>query len=386
MAQEWRGSCVIRMGGSSFDNFLALTLKCTKEEATCSGTITMSWPGGEVSGGSTMPAQEIVDGADGTILLDGQLAATIIIDTRTSQGSPNEYTCAFSFRGIGSAIVDGAPKHESGQENDKSPGQIAKKLMEGYRPSLLDKSGMSDKLQRFIIDEGETVERAMRRATREFGLVFWEQPDGNLVLEKYGASSGGGQHFILGRNFYEWTTHRDMAPRMGETAAKGNGIPSDEKGWGKDMETMYSMAKDAGVPFVKYAGVLIDSDQTKQSIRSRGEFEAHRRAAQGLNVTLHLSTWSDDAGQLWKLGAKHHVTIPVDGIDQSLTVTTLIFELTPTTRSTQMTLVADPGDSGDAKQQGAVLSAPITTMGTVLEPPPAPTPTPEPPPIFTPPV
>ena len=83
---EAMGTCVVEVDGTRYDNFLSLSLKRSKEETTCSGTITMSWPGAEVSGGKGMPAKKIVDGAKGKIYLDGQLAATIIFDTRTSQG------------------------------------------------------------------------------------------------------------------------------------------------------------------------------------------------------------------------------------------------------------------------------------------------------------
>ena len=353
MANEAFGSCEIIVGGMRYGNFLRLSFKRDKEEATSSGTITLGWPGAEMFTATSGPMMEVVDGVRGTLILDGQLACTFRVDSRTSHGTPDTYQLEISFRGLASAIVDSHADHPSGQENKRTPGQISKKLMEGYEPQLEDKSGESRKLERFIVQEGESVERAMRRACREFGLIFNENEQGNVVLQKKGMEEGGGgQPLILGRNFYEWSVKRDMSPRYQKVKAKGNAVPTDKK-YGKEAEELAGEAIDNYVKFKKEYHLLIDSDHEKESLKQRAVSEAQRRKAAGIDVQLTMSTWSDDGGQLWKVGKTHQVVIPVDGVADQLQIKTVQFDLDRGTRKAIVTLVGKDSFGGEGAGGGA---------------------------------
>jgi prophage tail gpP-like protein len=343
MANEAMGTAVIMVGGQRFDRFLSLNLKRSRQEAAGSGTIVLSWPGAEQMSNRTMQAPTLVDGADGQLILDGQLACTFRIDTRLSKGTPKSYELTLQFRGIASDAIDSSPDHPTGQENKKTPPEIMKKLLEGCKTQLIDKSGSSKKIERFIIAEGETIERACRRAAREQSLSFFEDTQGNWILQKAGDNDGGGQALKLGRNFTHWATKRDMGPRFPELGMTGNSIPTDER-YGKQAESIFSEEfRKVGPEQARKLRALIDGDHDKDSMKNRGAYEAFRRTQQGLNVTLRMSTWSDDGGKLWDINKQHHVTIPIDQIDDDLTVDQVEFEMTPTTRTATLTLVSDGG-------------------------------------------
>jgi prophage tail gpP-like protein len=354
MANEAAGSCEIVVDGQRYGNFLKLVFKRDKQDATSSGTITLSWPGAEMFNAAA-PVQEVVDGARGTLILDGQLACTFRIDNRTSHGTENSYRLDIAFRGLASSIVDSHADHPSGQENKKTPGQISKKLMEGYEPQLEDKSGESRKLERFILQEGEPVERAMRRACREFGLIFSENEQGNVVMQKKGTTEGSGHPLVLGRNFYEWSVKRDMSQRFQTIKAKGNSVPTDKK-YGKEAEELGGKAEDKYVKFKREFHLLIDSDHDKQTLKKRAVAEANRRKAISIDVQLTMSTWSDDGGQLWKVGKTHFVSIPVDGVNDELQIKTVQFELDKDERKAIVTLVGkdafDDSESGGGGDSG----------------------------------
>jgi prophage tail gpP-like protein len=368
MANEAAGSCFISIAGGNFGNFLKLSFKRAKEDATSSGTVTLSWPGAEMMAATSAPVAEIMDGVRGTLMMDGQLACTFRVDSRTSHGDSNSYRLEFSFRGLASSIVDSHADHPSGQENKKSPGKISKKLMEGYEPKLEDKSGENRQLERFILQEGESVERAMRRACREFNLTFSENEQGNVVLSKKGSDEGSGQALVLGQNFYQWSTKRDMSPRYSKVKAKGNSVPTDKK-YGKEAEEMAGEATDDYVKYKREFHMLIDSDHDKQTLKKRAVGEAKRRKGDGLEVTLTMSTWSDDGGQLWKVGRMHHVTIPVDGVADNLQIATASFEMDKDTRFATLTLKPKDtfgdeegggGDEGGAAGSGSFMSSPVS--------------------------
>ena len=359
MSSESMGSCIVEVGGQQFRNFTKLHAERDKENMTCSGTIELSWPGAEMIGASSMPVQEMVDGAKGTLLLDGQLAATFRIDKRTSKGSPTSYALTLNYRGLTAALVDSQADHPSGQENRKKAPDIIKKLIEGYEPQLKDKSGGDSKQQtRFIIQEGETVERAIRRCGREFGLLATEDEEGNLVLQKRGADEGTGQPLTVGRNFTEWTTSRDISPRHSEVKVRGSLIPTDEIYGKAAEEDPHGEAKDSYVQYKRRLTIFADSDQDKETLKKRAVQEMNRRKAQGLTVSLTMSTWSDDGGQLWKVGKIHHISIPVDNVDDDLQIKSVAFDLDTDTRESSLEFVdkeAFGSEEGGGKDSGSAL-------------------------------
>jgi len=366
MANEMAGSCVVEVGGQQFQNFTKLHAERSKDNLTCSGTITLSWPGAEMIGAQSAPVQELVDGAKGTLYLGGQKAATFRIDSRSSKGSATSYDLTLNYRGLTAALVDSQADHPSGQENKKKAPDIVKKLMEGYEPQLQDKSGGDSKEQeRFVIQEGESVERAIRRCGREFGLLATENEDGDLVLHKKGADEGSGQPLVLGQNFTDWTTKRDISPRHSKVKVKGASVPTDDK-YGKQAEELVGEAEDSYVQFKRELHLFVDSDQDKETLKKRAKQEMNRRKAQGLTVSLTMSTWSDDGGQLWKVGRKHQVVIPVDNVNDELQISSVEFDLDKDTREASLEFVDkesySDSDSSSGTDSGKAASSKSNTI------------------------
>jgi len=351
MANEARGSAVIIISGQRYDRVSSLTLKRSMEEGTCSGTIVLSWPGTEQFNAPGMVAGAFVDGADGQIILDGQLAGTITLDTRTSKGSPKAYELTLQFRGQSSGYVDMSPDHDTGQFNKKSPAQIMQELMKGGKGKLIDQSNFTRPIERFIIAEGESIERACRRAAREMGLTFWENPEGNWVLQSANTPSGAVQGELrLGRNFTNWSVKRDIGPRFGTYGCYGNGIPTDKK-YGKACEGLLIPQLVQGTAKGRNLRVGMDGDHDNETLRVRAQMEASRRSGQGNNVTLKMSTWSDDGGKLWGASKIYHLVIPIDDVNEDMKLVEVEFELTATSRTATLTMMS-------AGAFGAGLAAP----------------------------
>lgn len=359
----------VEVDGQKFTDFMTLTLERSKDDMTCSGTLVVSWPGAEMFNATQPPMQKMTDGAKIVIYLDDKKAATGRIDKRTGNGSPEAYTLSFTFRGLAAALVDSSADHPSGQENKKSPGDIAKKLMDGYEPKLIDKSGESRPSKRFVIREGETVERAIRTATREYGLLAYENEDGDVVLDKRDGDEGKGKDLVLGRDFTEWSVSRDIAPRYSKIKAKGSAIATDEK-YGKDAENLASAAVDNYVKYKREYHLLTDGDQDHESLKKRALTEARRRAATGVDVSLTMDGFSESPGVLWKVGKLHQVTIPVEGLEEQLQIKSVRFELGPNEEKCTVQLVpkeafssSDDSKGADGKSKSGAKSKKATSTG-----------------------
>lgn len=346
----------IEVDGENYTDFVTLTLTRSKEDMTCSGSMVVSWPGAEVFNLGHPPMQKMTDGAKIVVWLDDLKAATGRIDKRQGKGDPDSYTLTFTFRGLAAALVDSSADHPSGQENKKSPGDITKKLMEGYESKLIDKSNETRTSKRFVVREGQTIDRAIRTATREFGLIAYENEDGDVVLNKRESDEGKGKDLTVGADFTEWSVSRNIAPRYSKITAKGSSIATDEK-YGKDAEDVAGKAVDNYVKFKREFHLLTDGDQDHESLKKRAVTEAKRRAAAAVEVSLTMDGFSESVGVLWKVGRKHTVKIPIEGLDEELQVKQIQFELGPNDEKCTVDLVpkeayqaeGDDKDSGKSK-------------------------------------
>lgn len=392
---EEKGSCQILIGGKMYDKMLSMNLRRSMLEGTCSGTIVLSWPGAEQFTREGVILKDFVEGADGQIKLDGQTAATIILDTRNSKGTPKSYELTLHFRGQMSDLVDSSVDHETGQENNKQPKQIFETLMKGAKGKLIDKTmggGMAEAIKRFIVAEGETVERAGRRLTRNYGLSFFEDENGDWVLHDGKNAELGGGELRLGHNFTDWQTTRNLSMRYNDMNIFGSSIPDNQK-WGKETEDLVGtglrtlaggFGGGAGSEVGRYFRGLVDGDHTKKSLQDKAEFDQNRRASQGLNVTLKMSTWVNNTGKIWKCNTKYRVVIPIDEIDDELVVREVEFELTPESRSATLILVNQNAMTSAAPTAGETnMTDPSRAKPQPQEEPEQPKPPPPPPPSRT---
>jgi prophage tail gpP-like protein len=338
----------VEVDGEEYTEFTSMTLERSKDDMTCSGSLVMSWQGAEGFNSGRPPMEKMTDGAKIVIYLDDQKAATGRIDKRQGKGTPTSYTLTLTFRGLAAALVDSSADHPSGQENKKSPGDVAKKLMDGYEPKLIDKSGEKRAAPRFVVREGETIERAIRTATREYGLVAYENEDGDVVLDKRDGDEGKGPDLFLGDSFTEFDVSRNIAPRFSKITAKGSSIATDKK-YGKDAEELASVAIDKYVKYKREFHLLTDGDQDHDSLKKRALTEARRRAANAVDVTLTLDSFSDTDGKLWKVGRLHQVRIPIETLDEQLQVKTVRFQLTGEELQTEISLC--PKEAFSSKEE-----------------------------------
>lgn len=373
MANEALGTCEVSTGGKTYRHMLSMNLRISRQDATPSGTIVLSWPIGEAMSVQGLILKEFFAGAEAEIKLDGQLAASVRFDTRISKGTPKNYTLTLTFRGRQSINVDNSAKHDTGQWNNETAAQILQSVMApGTR--LIDRSGSSAPIDRFILAAGETVERFGRRLTNGRSLNFWEDHTGAWVLESLRNQGGGLQvlpaeirlaqqivgygpsgfsnlatgGLALGRDFTQWQVKANISPRYGNVTLLGAGIANDER-YGKQNENpmshiMRQFFQDGGKG--RELLTLAETPQDFDTLQKVTDYNADMRDKQSVQATLKMSTWSDSSGQLWRLGDTWHVSIPVDQVDDDLVIDALEYELTKDSRSATLLLTGQAGAGG----------------------------------------
>lgn len=383
MAREGLGTCVVEVGGNRYDRMLSMNLKASKQDKTPSGTIVLSWPG-DYTNQQQMAAPDFLAGAEGRIWLDGQLAATVRFDKRISKGSSKSYELTLNFRGNNAINLDSAVVHETGQFNDEGALAIIRQVM---RPGteVIDRSGGSEPLDRMIVADGERIGEFVARVAKTRSLNLWENPEGQWVLEQLkkpsfsvmpaefrvfqriaesqrmaglpedvrnmieGASTFPVGGLTLGRDFTQWQVSMDIRPRYDEMQSVGAGIATDDnygainEGLFADEQRQFAQANAEG----RQMRMLPDAPHDQQSLDNRTNFDAVSRDRQAVQVTLRMSTWSDNSGNIWKLSDKWHVNIPIDYVDDDLEVTGVEYELTKDSRSATLQLTGEASGAGE---------------------------------------
>lgn len=353
MANEGAGSVEIEIGGQRYNRILGLNLKISMLEATCSGTIVLSWPGAEHMTATGGAAPAFSAGAKGTIYLDGQMAAEIQLDKRLSKGSPKSYELTLQFRGTQANDVDNSTQHQTGQENKQKAVPMLKKFMQGSSTQLVDRTKDGGPMvERFIVATGEPIERIARRLLRDVGLSIIPTRDGKWEVWDKDTQPPQGHELRIGRNFTHWSTKQDIVPMFEDTTILTHKVETDDT-YGKSASFFADLQLQMGqLGAAQKSGdmrritALIDGDHSKDTTNTTGQFNVGRRSAQGLNVTLRVSTWSDNNGELWQHTKVHHIVIPVDEIDEDCQLVEVEYELAPESRSATLVFIGLGAISG----------------------------------------
>jgi len=295
-------------------------------------------------------------GQDVVIYLDGKVALTGRVDKREGHGDASSYRVTITGRSKTASLVDGSAVHKTGQFDRRKPGEIISEIVKPYGISLRDEKHVNEILKRFIIRDGETAERAIRRVSREFGLVPFDDEYGNLVIQDVGAA-GEGVPFVVGNNILSWSASQDMSVRHSEVRVKGQGI-TDDGSYGRAATEMQAAVSDDGVRAFRPLIIPFWGDATRERVKRRARIEALRRQGESINVSVTVAGLTDPmTGMLYAPNVMHRVVIPIDGVDNALVTKSVTMRLGPDEVRTDLTLVpekafSDGSDSGSKAKGG----------------------------------
>ena len=341
----------ILTAGSTYEPEGRLSVSVDRSMEAMAGSFTIKMASDQ-PGDSFFGFPDLGMGGDVTIMLDGKVALTGAIDKRSGHGGPESYEITITGRSKTRNLVDSSPDHKTGQIDKKRPGQIIKEICDTLEIDFADENDVNEIIERFIIREGETAERAIRRAGREHGLLPFDDEHGRLKTAKPGAG-GTGAAFVAGENILEWTATQDQSVRHSEVKAKGQALPTDKR-YGKAACEITHAVKDLGVLHKRPLVIPYFGDATKERVERRARIEAKRRQGESLSVTVTVPGFTDPStGKLYAPNVKHHVRIPLDGVDNEMIAKSVSFSLEAESARTTITLAPPEAFSDGAKEQGA---------------------------------
>jgi prophage tail gpP-like protein len=337
---------VIEVDGQQFRGWTEASASRSMEDA--SSTFEMKCSYDPRSTGKIQEDKKFLDAKKPCkILIDGQLFLTGVIDKRVANMTKDSYDITLSGRSKTRDVVDSSASTETGQFNKLKPGEIAKKLAKEHDITVKEDEKSDKTITRFVVRDGERAERAIRRVLREHGLFLTDDEEGNLVIPKAG-SKGSGDPLVLGSNIYEYTSTEDVSERHNEYKSKGTQVSTDDN-YGYTAVAVGAKAEDEYIPKTRKFRVHAKGDIDTDSAKKRVAVEARRRAAEGTEVSVTVTSFSQSSGKLWLPNTLHQVTLPPESLDFQLLLKSVEYKINNTsTHEVTLTLVPpDAYKSGD---------------------------------------
>ncbi|WP_239029738.1 phage baseplate assembly protein [Novacetimonas pomaceti] len=159
----------------------------------------------------------------------------------------------------------------------------------------------------FSIILTETAYEVIERLSRLAGILFYDQPDGNICMSAVGtrrAASG----FTVGQNVERIQTMRSLGGRYSKVIAINQNTVSlftdphvDALASQMNALTVVGIeATDPGVPCKRIMFIPVENgDENNKVCQQRAQWEVNRRYGRAYPVTLTADSWRDASGQLW---------------------------------------------------------------------------------------
>lgn len=256
----------------------------------------------------TSDARAVGEGQSCTVSLGADLALTGYVDTVTSGFGPGSHAVQISGRGKCADLVDCSAEWPNCQISGANALEIAQKLAKPYGITVKNVGPAGEAIPQFNINVGETPADIIELITRHAALLYYEGPDGSLILAQAGAAKAG-SGFVEGQNLEACTITRSMAGRYSDYTCSLLSV--DTSGLNLDQNLYFFSAKDPNVKRHRKIFIVAEGVSGGAILAGlRAKWEAARRAGRGQQVMVTTDSWRDAKGKLWEPNTLAPVTSP----------------------------------------------------------------------------
>lgn len=163
-------------------------------------------------------------------------------------------------------------------------------------------------IQQFSVILSETAYEVMERVCRLAGCIFYDQPDGSVLLSPVGATYASGG-FSEGQNIEHISTRKSLHGRFSEVQAIIQNpvvlfTPPNSDDYVSQMDAVSApvdaVAKDPGVTRTRPLLIPIELGDAGYAVaKRRVQWEVARRYGRSQIIDLVCDSWRDRSGKLW---------------------------------------------------------------------------------------
>lgn len=277
----------------------------------------------------------------------GDLLCKGYVDNYSAKYGCDSKSVTVSGRSKAADAVDCPPvKHKTGRVEKKALDQVAKELDEfGIEWKTDQKLDPIPKVQRRPDD---TVFDTVEREARRLGLMLAGQPDGSVMITRAGSKRHAGAIVMGGPPVESMDVQVNLSSKRSPIVVRGQrSIGTGDESLRQQIEEV-----DQSVGRHRPLVVILEGDAPKKELKKRGKWERLRSAGFGVNVSTEMSSWRDDAGQLWDPGRLIATVCAEEDIDQDLTLSTVTFKQDIDNGTVASLALVDPRSHGGKKARG----------------------------------
>ncbi|MBI1407291.1 MAG: hypothetical protein GC145_14345 [Caulobacter sp.] len=267
------------------------------------------WPGA--------PADWGIQGDDACeVLIGDEKVMTGWIDTPVHSIDPRRHPFTVSGAAKTVDLIDCSAIHTPGSWKNRKLEQIAADLTAPFGIKVKAVASTGAAFPTFALQQGEKVFDAINRMARQRGVTAVTTIDGDLEFIQPGKTAAG-YSLIEGENFEVATFTDNRTQRFSEYLLKG--YSADGKTRPK------ATAKDEGVRRHRPLLIVHDDDSTPGNLSDRAKYEATRRAGEGKELVVTVSSWRARNGQLYAPDRLVPVKAPSIGVEGELLIKSVTY-------------------------------------------------------------
>ncbi|MGO2959438.1 MAG: phage baseplate assembly protein [Acetobacter sp.] len=296
---------------------------------------------------------KINEGDACSVMLGTEIVLTGYVQTITEEIEPESHLLRIVVTSKSVDVVECSALFSTYQMNNTTVLGIAQQVCKESGIKVAATGGAGDtKIQQFSIILTETAYEVIERATRLAGCLFYDQPDGSLLLSPVGTGHSG--TLALGKNLERISILRSMAGRFSKVQAIIQNMavlfspPDDGDKQAQQMQAqtapVQASATDAGVKRNRTLLIPVETgDQDNKVTRQRVQWEVARRFGRSQVIEATCSTWLNDQGNLLQPNTLITVSNPNAGWKRDLLIAEI--EFTQGEQGTRANLILMPPEA-----------------------------------------
>lgn len=256
----------------------------------------------------TNDARMVQEGDACTVSLGADLVLTGYVDTVDSGFGDKVHAVQISGRGKCQDLADCSSEWPNQQIKGASALEIAQKLATPYGITVKNLGPAGPTVPQFNINIGESPAEILELVTRHAQLLYYEAPDGNLVLAQAGSAKAG-SGFQEGQNVQAARASRSIAGRYSDYVCSLLSVNTS----GIDLSQNLSFFTAADPNVKRHRKIFIVAEGVpggQELAQKRAIWEAARRSGRGRQIQLTVDSWRDGKGRLWEPNTLAPVTLP----------------------------------------------------------------------------
>ncbi len=209
-------------------------------------------------------------------------------------------------------LVDCSAEWPNNVINASNALEIASRLASYYGITVTTDVDELVKVPQFTLNWGESPQEVIDRVARWSALLYYDQPDGNLLLTRVGtrrAASGIAEGVNVEQAYYR----KSMADRFSDYVGVSMSV-SPIAGYSPDTAydaVTLATARDpeaARMRYRKHISIVESTLMATQQAQSAIDWEMNRRYGRSKQLSVTIDSWRDKDGKLWE----PNTLIPVD--------------------------------------------------------------------------